>query len=253
MDDAELTPTPPPADPASGANPAIGSQPLIGEHDALNSHPQPEANSAAADGPLTLPEFQSAGWVTPRLAAATPRPAPTRATWTGLTDEQLLAQCDVDTYRASGPGGQHRNKTSSAVRLRHRASGLVVIAEESRSQHENRHQAIKRLRRAFFLEIRTPIPPELRNEQSVTAIPEYAEVRPTDGKLHISTRNAKFWPVAGIVLDVLEACQARVSDAAACLGISTGNLIDFLQSEEHVWQQANECRKRFGQKPLKLN
>ena len=46
---------------------------------------------------------------------ATPR----RADWTGLSDEQLLAQCEVDTYRASGPGGQKRNKTSSAVRLRH--------------------------------------------------------------------------------------------------------------------------------------
>ncbi len=61
-----------------------------------------------------------------------------RHNWTALTDEQLLAQCEVDTYRASGPGGQKRNKTSSAVRLRHLPSGLLVIAEESRSQHENK-------------------------------------------------------------------------------------------------------------------
>src|SRR5438309_5189967 len=79
-----------------------------------------------------------------------------RAAWTGLTDAQLLAQCEVDTYRASGPGGQKRNKTSSAVRLRHSPTGLIVIAEESRSQHENKAKALKRLRKALFLELRDP-------------------------------------------------------------------------------------------------
>src|SRR5208283_4705492 len=78
----------------------------------------------------------------------------TRETWTTLNDAQLLAQCQVDTYRASGPGGQKRNKTSSAVRLRHCPSGLLVIAEESRSQHENKAKALLRLRQAFFLKIR---------------------------------------------------------------------------------------------------
>src|SRR5207248_7842878 len=77
-----------------------------------------------------------------------------RATWTTLTDAQLLDQCEVDTYRASGPGGQKRNKTSSAVRLRHLPSGLIVIAEESRSQHENRGRALRRLRQALYLKLR---------------------------------------------------------------------------------------------------
>ncbi len=54
-----------------------------------------------------------------------------------------------------------------------------------------------------------------------------------------------------MVLDVLAAVEARVSAAAAALGISTGNLIDFLATEEKVWQQANELRARFGQKPLR--
>src|SRR5690349_25147475 len=83
-----------------------------------------------------------------------------RAQWTALNDTQLLAQCEVDTYRASGPGGQKRNKTSSAVRIRHLPSALIVIAEESRSQHENKARALKRLRQAFWLELRETISTE---------------------------------------------------------------------------------------------
>src|SRR5881409_3839147 len=83
-----------------------------------------------------------------------------RSQWTSLNDTQLLAQCEVDTYRASGPGGQKRNKTSSAVRIRHLPSGLIVIAEESRSQHENRQRALRRLRQALHLKLREELPPE---------------------------------------------------------------------------------------------
>src|ERR1700687_114219 len=82
-----------------------------------------------------------------------------RAEWASLSDAQLLGQCDVDTYRASGPGGQKRNKTSSAVRLRHGPSALIVIAEESRSQHENRTRALRRLRQAIYLHVRENLGP----------------------------------------------------------------------------------------------
>ena len=51
----------------------------------------------------------------------------------------------VHTYRDTGPGGQHRNKTDSAVRLTHKPTGVVVTAVESRSQHENRRVAWARL------------------------------------------------------------------------------------------------------------
>src|SRR5947207_12479823 len=85
---------------------------------------------------------------------------PGRSTWTALTDDRLLAQCEVDTYRASGPGGQKRNKTSSAVRLRHLPSRLLVIAEESRSQHENKARALRRLRQALVLKLREAVTSE---------------------------------------------------------------------------------------------
>src|SRR5437868_9092134 len=104
-----------------------------------------------------------------------------RARWAGLSDAQLLAQCEVDTYRASGPGGQKRNKTSSAVRLRHPASGLSVIAEESRSQHENRARALRRLRQAFYLKLRDELTPEQLAPGLVAARPDYQPARDREG------------------------------------------------------------------------
>src|SRR5579884_3740560 len=132
-----------------------------------------------------------------------------RTAWTSLTDEQLLAQCEVDTYRASGPGGQKRNKTSSAVRLRHPPSGLLVIAEESRSQHENRARALRRLRQALYLKLREELAPEERTPLALAARPDYATARDGAGRLHLGHKDPRYWPAVGLVLDVLEAVEAR--------------------------------------------
>ena len=59
--------------------------------------------------------------------------------------ERLQRQCDVEPYRSSGPGGQKKNKTESSVRVRHRPSGIVRIATESRSQARNRLMALERV------------------------------------------------------------------------------------------------------------
>jgi hypothetical protein len=176
-----------------------------------------------------------------------------RSVWTSLTDPQLLAQCEVDTYRASGPGGQKRNKTSSAVRLRHPSSGLIVIAEESRSQHENRARALRRLRQALYLKIRDDLPAQSLHPETLQQMEDYKHARHPNGRLELGRKDPRFWPAVGVVLDVLSAVQARVSEAADALGISTGNLIDFLAVEPKVWEQANHLRAHFGQKPLHDN
>ena len=63
------------------------------------------------------------------------------------SDEDLLRECEVDTFRSSGPGGQHVNKTESAVRLTHKPSGVVVTSRQERSQHRNKEICLQRLRK----------------------------------------------------------------------------------------------------------
>lgn len=62
-------------------------------------------------------------------------------------DADLLAQCEVQVFRATGPGGQSVNTTDSAVRLRHLPSGITVVCRRERSQLLNKRACLERLRR----------------------------------------------------------------------------------------------------------
>ena len=74
--------------------------------------------------------------------------------YTHLSDDELLAQCDVETFCSSGPGGQNVNRRETAVRLRHRPTGLIVTCQQERSQFKNRDLAWKVLKsRLYQLEL----------------------------------------------------------------------------------------------------
>jgi protein subunit release factor A len=81
------------------------------------------------------------------------------------SDEELLAECRVETFRAGGKGGQHQNTTDSGVRLTHLPSGIVVSARRSRSQHRNKADALARLR-ARLEDLARPV-----QERVPTAVP----------------------------------------------------------------------------------
>ena len=63
------------------------------------------------------------------------------------SDEDLLRECQLETFRSSGPGGQHVNKTESGVRLRHMPSGVIVTSRKERSQHRNKVLCLQSLRK----------------------------------------------------------------------------------------------------------
>lgn len=94
------------------------------------------------------------------------------------TDEALLAECDVQTFRATGPGGQGVNTTDSAVRLVHRPTGLTVVCRRERSQLQNKLACIATLRRRLLALTATPEP------RIATRTPRAARARRLADKRH---------------------------------------------------------------------
>ncbi len=159
-----------------------------------------------------------------------------------FSDEQLFAECAFDTYRASGPGGQKRNKTSSAVRLRHRLSGLTAIGEESRSQHENRAKALERLRESFALQVRIvpPTPPAWPHG-----------VVSGEGRLRVGKSNKARTSLVADVLDALDHFGGRLPETAKFCAVTSSSLLRFLADEPRVWAVVQRIRQAHGQPPLK--
>lgn len=164
------------------------------------------------------------------------------------TDNALLAQCEVDRYRASGPGGQHRNKTESAVRIRHLPTGVSAIAEESRSQAENKAIALRRLRAQLALRHREPVALEAFAPSPRLAAMVAGGAAPLGEK---TRQTPEFWIAMGELLDLFLADACEVRATAARLGIGSAALSKLLLRDDAVAKVVNEERAQRGMRPMR--
>ncbi|HEY5094578.1 MAG TPA: peptide chain release factor 1 [Candidatus Eremiobacteraceae bacterium] len=131
----------------------------------------------------------------------------------------------IDTYRAQGAGGQHVNKTESAIRITHRPSGIVVACQEERSQLQNRERAMQLLRAHLY-------EAKLREQSEAAASARRAQVGTGDRSEKIRTYN---FP------------QDRLTDHR--IGLSTGNLKGILAGDLDIVVDAllaDEERRRLA-------
>ena len=149
-----------------------------------------------------------------------------------LDDTALATACELEFFKGSGNGGQKRNKTSSAVRLRHRASGLTAEDCTERSQHRNRATALRKLRMRLALEIRHSPARPLPRPECALGHPDYP-----------------LW--CARLADALAEHGWEPKDAAPQLGFSTSALLKFLYRDPQLWQFVNRQRQAAGLPPLR--
>ncbi|MEE9278009.1 MAG: peptide chain release factor-like protein [Dehalococcoidia bacterium] len=171
---------------------------------------------------------------------------PDEADYLRLSDEDLLRQCRVDTFRASGPGGQHRNKTDTAVRLTHQPTGCRAQASERRSQQQNRRRALARLRQTIALDVRRPL-----DLNEYTPPPELDAILPLAKRDRVGPKHRDYWLGIQALLDLFVAVDCAVSKTAERAGMSTGALSRFLLADSRLLRKVNQLRADRDMRPLR--
>jgi protein subunit release factor B len=152
-----------------------------------------------------------------------------------LPDAALLAACRVETFRAGGPGGQHLNRTESAVRLTHDASGTVVQVQDHRERLRNQDEALRHLRLRLALSV--------RGQSQRAWLDRHRQGR----QLKLGAQAQEYHLVVAVVFDALDAHQGSLAAAAGDLGVSSSQLARLLTADKEVHSAANALRARHGQ------
>jgi len=160
-----------------------------------------------------------------------------------LSDEKLLAEVRIDSYVASGPGGQKRHKTNAAVRMTHEPTRIVATATDSRSHRENHIHALRNLRHKLAMELRREIA-DLANHRPPSWFADYPALR-------INPKNPRYSAAVAEVLDVLKAMNWSIGKSAVMLGVTSTALTRFLHDDPAVWTKVNDVRAGLGMKALR--
>ncbi|MEO0514226.1 MAG: peptide chain release factor-like protein [Planctomycetota bacterium] len=168
--------------------------------------------------------------------------------------DELLKSCEAERFRASGPGGQHRNKVETAVRLTHRPTGVTGQASERRSQAQNHAVAVFRLRVNLALSVRSENPRHVDAQtQDATPLPASARWRQRvhGGRLAINPAHDDFPALLAEALDHVAWRGQDVPAAAANLSISGSQLLKLLRHEPRALAQVNAQRAAAGKPRLR--
>ncbi|MCC6676260.1 MAG: peptide chain release factor-like protein [Phycisphaerales bacterium] len=168
-----------------------------------------------------------------------PPPPPRPAHPAGLSDEELLGQCEIGKGRSSGPGGQHRNKVETKVTLTHLPTGVMAQAGERRSAEENKKVAVFRLRLALAMGIRRPVPiGDVRSE--------LWRSRCRGGRIAVNPEHRDYPVLLAEALEVIEACGLDAKKAALRLECSASQLIKLVKDHPPAMERWNRQRAERG-------
>ena len=164
-----------------------------------------------------------------------------------LPIEELLRDCELRTQRRSGPGGQHRNKTSSGVFLTHRPTQIVAEATERRSQAQNRAVAVGRLRYRLAVELRAPSAIDTPPESRSAALRDRYRQTP----LKLNEANVDKPAVLALLMDDLHAAGGQARIVADLWQVSSTAVLNLVRSHREAFVLLNAVRNHHGRRPLK--
>jgi hypothetical protein len=167
-----------------------------------------------------------------------------------LPEETLTTQCRMSQLRRSGPGGQHRNKVSTAIQWLHEPTGITAEASESRDQNRNRREALLRLRIRLAIRLRSAM---VAGEPSQTADSRSNELRELGNarRLKVSANNEDYSAILALVLDDLHRAGGQPSLVGPLWNASTTAVVSLVAVWPAALQEVNRWREHHGRGPLR--